>query len=77
MNNTLAFALIGIMCLVCNKPIAQELGKLYIFPVRWLFGEKKWVVTLQYYCVLWARFTVYSWVLFSIIVVILELLTPV
>jgi hypothetical protein len=73
MSDIPMFLLIGAICLVFNKPIAQEIGGLYLFPVRWLFGEKKWVMTTQHYFMLWARATLYFGVLISIIVIILEL----
>lgn len=66
------FFLIGVICLVYNKPIARELGKLYIYPIRLLFGEKKWIVTTQRYFILWARLTLYFGVIVSLIVIILE-----
>lgn len=75
MSGILMFLLIGVICFVYNKPIAQEFGRLYLFPVRRLFGEKKWVMTTQRYFVLWARVTLYFGVLVSIVVIILELLT--
>lgn len=71
MSDVLLFTLMGLICFFYNKPIAQELGRINFFPIRWLFGEKKWVVAAQRYFVLFMRFTLYGGVLLSLAVIIL------
>jgi hypothetical protein len=72
-NDLISFLSIGVVCFIFNKPLAREITNLYIFPVRWLFGEKKWISIAEYYLFLWMRLTLYFGVLISLIVIFLEI----
>ena len=74
MSNILIFLLMGVICVAYNKPISKEFGRLYLFPVRRLFGEKRWVMVMQHYFVLWARATLYFGALVSLVVMTLEIM---
>lgn len=73
MNYLVTSSLLGIICFFFNKPIAKILSDMYVYPIRAVFGEKKWILTAERYFFVWMRITLYSGVLISLIVIFLEI----
>ena len=67
------FLIVGIVCFTYNKPIAKELARIYLLPIKWLFGEKLWLIKMHYVFTLWMRFTLYGGVLISLMIIISEI----
>lgn len=63
----LIFLAIGLVCLFYNKPIATELARIYIYPIKWIFGEKPWVRKAQNLLYFWMRYTLYFAVFISVL----------
>ena len=64
--------LMGTIFLVYNKPIAGELTRLFLAPLKWVAGEKLWVTKMQGYVSVWMRLTLYvvSLILFIKVVIL-------
>ena len=73
MSTILTFLLIGTVCVTYNKPLAKELARLYLIPVKWFVGEKPWMIKTQGYFLIWMRFTLYAVTLISVFIIISEL----
>jgi len=73
MSTILIFLLIGVICVVYNKPISRELTRLYLYPLKWFFGERPWMIKTQGYFIYWMRFIIYAGALISLLIIISEL----
>lgn len=56
---------IGSICLAYNKPISNEIARLYLLPIKWVTGEKQWMVIVRQYLAIWVRITLYGGVVIS------------
>lgn len=73
-SDVIQFIFIGFVCIVYNKSIARELARIYLMPIRWIFGERSWVYKSEQYFAIWARFTLYGMggmcILFIILIIL-------
>lgn len=69
-GEVIQFVFIGFVCIFYNKSIARELARIYLTPIRWIFGERPWVNKSQQYFTIWARFTLYGIGIMSILFVV-------
>ena len=67
--------LIGFICVFYNRPIANEIARLYVTPVRWLVGDKWWLSNTQHYISLWARLTLYGCAVISSLIIALKIIS--
>lgn len=59
---------VGAICFFYNKSIANKVGKIYWAPIKWIFGEKPWVVKLQHYFIIWGRIALYAVTFVSLVI---------
>ena len=72
MSTILTFLLLGAICIIYNEPISKELARLYLYPFKWLFGERQGIIKTQEYFLVWMRFTLYAGALISLLIIISE-----
>jgi len=76
LQNIIIFSLLGFICFRYNEPVAKEMSKLFLVPLKWLIGEEgKWYRIIEKFVVLTARAVLYSGVVISVIVLLLSLAT--
>lgn len=73
MSTILQFLTIGAICFFYNKPISNELARIYLLPVRWIVGEREWLNTTHRYLTLCMRIALYGGVLMCLAVIVLEM----
>jgi hypothetical protein len=72
-QNLIIFLGLGLICLIYNKPIANEVSKLFTVPLRFIFGEKEWFEKIRKIIIFGLRLALYGGVLVSLIVILLTL----
>lgn len=70
-STLLKWMAVGTICFAYNKPISNEIARLYWLPFKWIFGEKPWIITGHQYLSYFVRFTLYGGVFVSLIGIVL------
>jgi len=68
-----ASVIIGGICLAYNKPISNEIARVSVLPIKWVIGEKHWLIKIHQYLTVCVRFTLYWGVLVALVGIVLTL----
>lgn len=72
-QNLIIFLGLGLICLIYNEQIANEVAKLYTIPIKLMFGEKEWFEKVRKIIIFGLRMALYGGVLVSVVVLLLTL----
>jgi len=66
---------IGGICLAYNRPLSNEIARVFLLPIGWIVGGKQWTTKAQQYLAIWIRFTLYAGALMTLIIIVLTVFT--
>jgi hypothetical protein len=74
MIDKLIFILASIICLLFNESLVEVItDNMELAQLKWLFGEKKWVMTIRRYFILWTRIVLYGGALVMIAIIVFKI----